>query len=732
MGASSSVPSNLSHEGLYQRTGDSRFMINHIFNFMLHELRVNDFLQLSSPEGCRRYVLFMANNLHKFFHQMKLDITRDNQGILAFREAEELEEPKGEAGKQKQSLCTLLAYYYTRIFQIYGALALTLIDDISYAIQTSDMSVTENLHAPGHAFVRVPIKRQIVGGALPDFQNFNVLKSYLVDTKQKEGYVTHYRGTKPAEGDVFFQTEHQMVDAMGRPRVSDAFTKEQKGVFTLHPKGAVAYAYLHVMAQKETREAPRTVFSIRSLRYRKKGESSDSTLWSFPEEAIGELPKTIVIVGDTIEGSPLSFHEYISRLLERLILYVTGSYKKRQEDGISDDGVIGPLQLSKLDYALRNQPLGHCIARAMQLLNMDPAGKDAEGKAFTSSICKAAFFVSPDGTKHSRRGMPVGGKDLSETPGLLAMSQLFYDTVVTGSPSLVMGKESFEQYRVFMKRMAGLFMGKEAATNLVVTDKTHLDSIKDIRNSVQQGICKDYSDKVIPLTTETAQSIKQVVYSLYRRQLEHAEQCGSIFKMMFVIKKEGKEPEVQLSENIMQGGIPEINRINRLAREVLIQYYSDCESKYYEGIGTILRSKPTVPVAPVPTVPKAPLAPVEKTLLAQQAAAAALKAASRMVVEPPTIEQREQVARNQARPAISAKQTQQNEKSRIATLSTSLRSKLPSQVYKILWPQIKPDQVQPLLDYLTQHPDATPVNIHAFKDTIHTRYRGGTRKHIRK
>ena len=66
---------------------------------------------------------------------------------------------------------------------------------------------------------------------------------------------------------------------------------------------------------------------------------------------------------------------------------------------------------------------------------------------------------------------------------------------------------------------------------------------------------------------------------------------------------------IRIHENIYKNGIKEINRIARMARNVLVNYYTDCEEKYLEGAETIreqIRSAQpavTVPVTGTGTGP---------------------------------------------------------------------------------------------------------------------------------
>jgi hypothetical protein len=99
--------------------------------------------------------------------------------------------------------------------------------------------------------------------------------------------------------------------------------------------------------------------------------------------------------------------------------------------------------------------------------------------------------------------------------------------------------------------------------------------------------------------------------------VKHAKKCGEIFKLLFDIAyDEKKNPlTISLSKNVLQGGFEEINRINGLARKVLIDYYSDCEHKYVQGVDLIVapirddRKAAASGVSPAPALQRSYSAP---------------------------------------------------------------------------------------------------------------------------
>jgi hypothetical protein len=113
MGGSSSVPSELTHEKLFELTKDTRAIMDKLLEYTTKKISVNDFLQLSNPEGCKKYVLFMTNSLHKLFYELQIAPSTDRRGVIFFRSIKELGQPTKEEDVERQSLCLTLAYFYT-------------------------------------------------------------------------------------------------------------------------------------------------------------------------------------------------------------------------------------------------------------------------------------------------------------------------------------------------------------------------------------------------------------------------------------------------------------------------------------------------------------------------------------------------------------------------------------------------------------------------------------------
>lgn len=634
MGASQSIPSVLTREKAFELTKNTRNVMNILLEYMLKEITVRDFLLLSNPTECKKYILFMANNLYKHFYELQIQPVKDKKGVIAFRPIKELINPPESGQEERQSLCLILAYYYTRIFQIYGALALTLIDDATYMTESGlltnttyyDSAEKRGLLPPGYRPYTtiggdtslggyITLQNIQDGGAIPAsvLGNFNFLRSYLVEPKTSKGFLTRYSGDSSSQGLVYFQRPLQTKNEYGRYIVENTDDlKTQKGIFTIAYQGAKDYAYLEVFAKPEGIGSTNIKFQFGKIKYNKKGQTTIQTI-DISSDIIPN--KTLIIISQrligqtsysfSIKGSEASITDYFNDIFIKLIPFIKAiveedysvTSKYDTTSTVSETGAAEELKLARtIQNLTKTKPLGHCLARALQLLKVAPF----KGELSESFICKAKFFdvVTKGETISTRSGIPPPNSSLDTSPGLAALSQLFYDTINIGSPKIVIGTNprpdgklsSIQQYTAFMKIMARIFGDdtNKSSTNLIS------QGLKGIKNRRDKELCGSITG-AIPVTPNTAKTVYEVVNQLYRTQVEHAARCGEIFKQLFNIQQDKNTGRfrITLSDNIIKKGLPEIDRVNYLARDVLIKYYTECELKYMNGMKIVLSSKKT-------------------------------------------------------------------------------------------------------------------------------------------
>ena len=597
-GSSSSLPGEMGHQQLFDMTKDTRLIMNKLLDYGLHKIAVSEFVKLSSPEGCKNYVMFLTNSIHKLFYELQVAPGADKRGVIFFRSIKDLTEPTEQEKVERQSLCLTLAYFYTRIFQIYGSLALTLIDDIS---DISQMGIFEGMEqsrtfgAPGI----YPSAMQGGAFSLTTMGNFQFLKSYLTDqTYGNEGFRTRYVGaTSTTGGNVYFTADVDGQDA----------SATQQGKFAIAYTGAKEFSYLPMMAIGSGIGSNSVSISFGKIKYQKKGEAVEQEA-SLPDS----IKKSITVSGKisatgytySISGTTTSISEYFNKIFTILVPYVRSLVEGGSITGISDQSerdVQPQLKISKIITNLsRVKPLGHCIARGMQLLRAVPFDKDG-----ISSICKPKFVestrVSEAGlrTTVSRSGLPVS--KIGESPGLSALAQLFYDTVLFGTPQVQIGmapgrdgKSSKDKYLEFIRTMSRMF-GDTSRVARADTDDVVKEGLDAITISRDDALCKilGIKDQDMQLPNSLAKVVYESVKKLFARQYIHATKCGAIINRLFRIQRDQTSGyfQISLSPTLIQGGFPELNNINYDTRELLMEYYKDCETTYLHGVQDIIHAK---------------------------------------------------------------------------------------------------------------------------------------------
>jgi hypothetical protein len=388
--------------------------------------------------------------------------------------------------------------------------------------------------------------------------------------------------------------------------INRSSSTEQEGVFKLKYSDKVL-GYVDVSVQP-LGNTYRVFFN--GIRYSKKSSGKESSV-EFPKTILSSRFITIEL-GANGEYHILSYQGTITNFLNDVFKKLVPLLKEYTEFGESvvETGIAKELSYEKTYQALaRDKPLGHCIARALQLLKQYPV---SDNQTIESNICKAKFLektvTKEDGktVKMTRSGIPAPGTSLDTSPGLSALSQLFYEISFQKTPKLFtqpqIGIISLQEYKKFMENMNYLFEeskeskeSKESIKTLNTNDKIREATIGQIKNKRDLTLCNKIGvkDQSIPITKNTAAHVQNYVRQLFQRQYEHAGKCGAIFKQLFLIEREKGTNRLKLSihPRVLQRGLPELARINREARNVLVNYYSQCEDIYRKGMMKIVDEK---------------------------------------------------------------------------------------------------------------------------------------------
>ncbi len=117
-----------------------------VLNFILREMFARadlvDIYSLADPNRCGKYIVVAADALETLFAKVRLDPSATKEGTLYFQSIDGLTKGTSLAAKDardKQKLyCKQIAFFFVRIFQVFAALTLTILDSELPAVDPSD------------------------------------------------------------------------------------------------------------------------------------------------------------------------------------------------------------------------------------------------------------------------------------------------------------------------------------------------------------------------------------------------------------------------------------------------------------------------------------------------------------------------------------------------------------------------------------------------------------------
>ena len=548
---------------------NTKNVMNAILTYMKDNIHIVDFQKLSTSTECSKYLMLLASDINKHFDSMSILPYTDSRGVLLFRKLDELAKPAESDMKERESLCLTLAYCYVRIFQIYGSLALTLIDDANYMVSNGLTRVIPKVNeSRRYAYGdrrRTVTKRGggLRGGAI-ELRYYSIFSSYLrtESNNHEKGYRVKYNG-----------------DATIYLLPRDNEDGNQAGKFTIDYIGSTQLYYIRSTLRKKGEvyevklEQPYLLDKYKTQITRDvKGLPVIKEIKLFDSKAM---------IGS--EELSVFFNTLFKQIISGLKVYDTSSQSKNKNKNANSDadGTSSlPMKIGTIKTNLEtHRPQGHCIARAMQLLSAKPI----DNKDVVSYICKTKFTIDKKG-KESRSGIPQKDEEITGSPGIYALAQLFYDSISNITPKIVVNtvtalgmESSMDQYVRFMKIMTARFEGKP-------DNKKDASEIIDKRTAL---FCKDEIEYNVPYTT--AKEVYEIVEKLVSIQTIHAARCMKIINKLFHISTNGSQTSVTFHDDIFKKGFEYINKVNVEAREVLIDYYDKCEKTYITGMQLILQ-----------------------------------------------------------------------------------------------------------------------------------------------
>ena len=122
---------------ILNKTQSTSFVMNRILEYILRNVTIADLISLGTDEGCKEWIVIAEKKLKVLFKTMDLYPRDGSEGLIYFTKIKDLQEKStGEpkAKDEKDKYCKILAFFYIRLFQVIGALALS-VQDSSLPLQ---------------------------------------------------------------------------------------------------------------------------------------------------------------------------------------------------------------------------------------------------------------------------------------------------------------------------------------------------------------------------------------------------------------------------------------------------------------------------------------------------------------------------------------------------------------------------------------------------------------------
>ena len=559
-----------SREAFKSKTLPTQTVVNSVFLWMLARTDIQDLLKLADQRRCKDYVFFTQRALQQFFSELQLEPKLGAKNTLYFEKVERLtfatEESlkgRGELKAYRDSLCLQLAFFYVRIIQIFGALALTVIDSLP---ERESQSVDFRAAIQAQAIGRRAPPPGFVGGATEEDRTdlgefYTVAKNYFTAIPGTDYYVISSNERIPRDPSTAVNTllfnPSKSKNVIYRSRI-DILVEASVSIENLRPGESYTLRIDDITVNANRKD---TTYNLAFRGTRSGDYSYNNTTFS---TAIA------TVMGNAARG-------------QRNVQQGRPEEVRRRIDGPSDDaGVVQGLSYSGIFKYLKEKPKAYCVARAIQLLSPTLVDSMRKDTPLSSGVC---FYSAMPGIPDS---VPNYGQVITKhSPGLRALNQLFFDMIKGNVPKI--SEEVKPKHKQFVELMQVIFAPPPPHKDA----PDQLDKV--ISKAFSQCETTEFKDKeIIMKNADAIRKVRTHIASLLSFQLKHTAAVMQFLPKIFIFDKAGTIQGLQPA--LMKEGIPRVNILANEARNMLSEYYKFCEGTYRLGALEVLKAPGSVGV----------------------------------------------------------------------------------------------------------------------------------------
>ena len=576
---SASIPSA---EQILAKTKGGKDLANELFLWMVKQTSIRDFYLMANPEQCKKYIMLTADVLNKVFYKINVNPESGPGGTIYFRKTNVLSPQSKEdpVYKHREVNCLRLAFLYVRIFQVFAALSLTVLDvdtkmELDMIRDVNRMRELEMVPLFGTRQDQKP-RGLFLGGALESKRRlpivFEPLRPYLSEIPTNPSYY------KISGTSIYIEHGSQTADGslpVKYDMISSTNTKKERRLI----EG-------RMLVERRGSEGIQVQLFNLKLTVGNTRKELDDTNVNFSRQSIE---------GDFRDRGGRSIPEGLDSVFRKLAL---GEQVDKDKDKNKDDtpgkgrGSISQFEkdMGEVSEGLHTKtiigaftrttpPKAHCIARALQLVS-EAGVKSAVPDKIYSYICQTKFMIDT-------KSLPPAGDRITKEDGIYALAQLFYDTLKVSTPAISQATQ--EQYKAFLEKMKFVFEESKTAGSV---DNLKKNPLATIVNKVPSAVCgKDSVDRAFVITNQNLiKSVRNNVRQMIDYQIAHTANVVTVMKKLFLLPVESGKP-LQIHPRVLKNGMQEVNSIAEEARELLVEYYSRCEILYRSGAEVLAANK---------------------------------------------------------------------------------------------------------------------------------------------
>ena len=603
-------------EGYSQRAATAKKFADSILTLFFSKASFKRLLDLHKLDQCPRFVFTTAQDLQNQFQKIQISPALGKKGEILFAPIQDIapgllkqNATNAESIRLYANLthsrnenCIHVAFFYVRVFQIYSALALTVINADPTRRRTG---ITIQAQGPQRAALLGGYRQQ--GGAIPQSGPYKPLRDSIKATPLQVilGYldaVGPFNNTRQTlrladkrqgvKGSLYLMWDYpspNQEELNLEARYLKTGTSESAGRINVRKDGTNVVL---------TIEGPNGSFSQTFTQ-------GVDQVWGFKYDA-----------GEGKRDDPVPFYDEIHAVFVEDDGQGTGQGASQGPVGSGSVQGFGPIgqgsigqgissatafdgfdKLKKLfedtSTGAREFPKAYCIARAMTLLNPIFATELPDPKQpYYSQICKKVYdFESGEAL------MPRAGTSAKSNVYLRSLVSLYYDDYkydkTKKTIKLTQTESGRSELQSLSKEFAGLYMMPTvgAETFLAADDDRTSSSMTQFREiglcAKKDGLIRIERDQKGNEFLNNLQS--QVIQPMLAFQEQHTQKVNALLMKMFrveTITPPGGKPEVnlKLTDLVKSRGTEGINMMGKEAHRLLREYYRRSEAFYMKGI----------------------------------------------------------------------------------------------------------------------------------------------------